>query len=365
MKKLGFGFMRLPMLNENDVDIPQTQKMVDHFMAEGFCYFDTAHGYIGGKSEVALRECLTSKYSRDTYILANKLSVNHFEKEEDIRPLFESQLQICGVEYFDYYLMHAQSAGSFVKYKKCCAYETALELKAEGKIRHFGISFHDKAKVLDQILTEYPQIEVVQIQLNYLDYEDPSIESRKCLEVCRSHGKPVIVMEPVKGGHLAVLPEDAQQVLEKQGGGSNASYAIRFAAGQEGVMMVLSGMSDLAMVEDNCGYMKDFQPLSKEEQNAVETVCAIFRSKGFIPCTRCRYCVDGCPQQINIPALFSCMNTKKQFNSWSADYYYSLHTKQGGKASACVECGACEQICPQGLQIRKLLKDVAAEFEKE
>ena len=364
MKKLGFGFMRLPMCGE-EVDYEQTTQMVDAFMEQGFRYFDTAHGYLGGKSEVALRECLTSRYPRDAYIIANKLSVNHFEKNEDIRPLFESQLQICGVEYFDYYLMHAQSTGSFVKYKACRAYETALEFKAEGKIRNFGISFHDKAAVLDQILTEYPQIDVVQIQLNYLDYEDPSVESRKCLEVCRKHGKPVIVMEPVKGGNLATLPEDAQAVFDALGGGSNASYAIRFAAGQEGVMMVLSGMSDLAMVQDNCGYMRDFQPLNEKEQAAVQRVCEIFRSKGFIPCTRCRYCIDGCPQNIPIPSLFACMNTKKQFQSWSADYYYDLHTKERGKASTCVECGACEAICPQNLPIRQLLKEVAEEFEKK
>ena len=254
-KKLGFGCMRLPMI-DGKVDMAAFREMVDAFLAQGFNYFDTAHGYLDGQSEVALRECLTSRYPRDAYVLTNKLSNHHFTKNEDIRPLFESQLQICGVDYFDFYLMHAQSKSSFEKYKQCRAYETALELLAEGHIRHFGISFHDKANVLDQILTEYPQIEVVQIQLNYLDFDDPAVESRKCLEVCRKHGKPAIVMEPVKGGSLVNLPEEAQKILDDLGGGSNASYAIRFAASQEGVMMVLSGMGDMQMVSDNCGYMK-------------------------------------------------------------------------------------------------------------
>ncbi len=363
MKKLGFGFMRLPMLGD-EIDYAQTCDMVDEFLAAGFRYFDTAHGYLDGKSEVAIRKCLTDRYPRDAYILANKLSTNHFTTNEEIRPLFESQLAICGVEYFDYYLMHSQNQALFAKYKQCRAYETAMELKAEGKIRKLGISFHDKASVLDQILTEYPQIDAVQIQLNYLDYEDASIQSRLCLEVCRRHGKPVIVMEPVKGGLLAQLPDEAQPVFDALGGGTNASYAIRFAAGQEGVMMVLSGMSDLAMVKDNCGYMADFQPLTGEEQAAVARVCEIFRSLGSIACTSCRYCTDVCPQSIPIPALFACMNNKKRFKNWSADFYYSLHTKQGGKASTCIECGACEGICPQHLPIRELLKDVAGEFEK-
>lgn len=286
-KNFGFGCMRLPM-NGEEVDHEETKKMVDAFLAAGFNYFDTAHGYLGGKSETALRECLTSRYPRESYILTNKLSNNYFAKNEEIRPLFESQLESCGVEYFDFYLMHAQDKKIFAKYRQCRAYETAMELLAEGKIRHLGISFHDTADVLDQILTEYPQIEVVQIQLNYVDYEDPAIQSRKCLEVCRKHGKPVIVMEPVKGGHLVNLPEDAQKVFDELHGGSNASYAIRFAASQEGVMMVLSGMGSMEMMNDNISYMKDFQPLNEQETAAVAKVSAIFRSLGAIPCTACQ-----------------------------------------------------------------------------
>ena len=267
-KNFGFGAMRLPM-KDGRVDIPQTCRMVDTFLENGFNYFDTAHGYLGGKSELALKECLTSRYPRDSYVLTDKLTISFFKKREDIRPFFASQLAACGVEYFDFYLMHAQSAENFAYFKERRAYETALELKEEGKIRHFGISFHDRAEVLEQILTEYPQVEAVQIQFNYVDYDDPAVESRKCYEVCRKFGKPVIVMEPVKGGNLVNLPEQAMAALDALHGGSPASYAIRFAAGFEGMMMVLSGMSSLEQMEDNISFMKDFHPLDQRELDAV------------------------------------------------------------------------------------------------
>lgn len=363
-KNFGFGCMRLPM-KDGEVDTAETCRMVDAFLAAGFNYFDTAHGYLGGKSETALRECLTSRHPRESYVLVNKLSTHHYNSNEEIRPLFESQLEACGVDYFDFYLMHAQDKSIFAKYKACRAYETALELLAEGKIHHLGISFHDQAHVLEQILTEYPQIEVVQIQLNYVDFDDPSVEGRKCLEVCRKFGKPAIIMEPVKGGSLVTLPDAAQQVFDRLGGGSNASYAIRFAASQEGVMMVLSGMGNMDMMNDNISFMKDFQPLNAEEQQAVREVCDIFRSLGAIPCTACRYCTEVCPQHISIPDLFACLNAKKIFNNWNTGYYYNnIHTKDGGKAKDCIGCGACEHLCPQHLQIRELLKQVSAEFDQ-
>lgn len=362
-KKFGFGCMRLPM-KDGQVDTVEFGKMVDAFLAHGFNYFDTAHGYVSGKSEGALKECLTSRYPREQYILTNKLPTHFFEREEHIRPLFESQLAACGVDYFDFYLMHAQSEDIFAKFKRCRAYETALELKEEGKIRRFGISFHDKAAVLEKILTEYPQIEVVQIQFNYLDYEDPSVESRKCYEVCRKFGKPVIVMEPCKGGNLVNLPEDAKAVMDGLGGGSPATVAIRFAAGFEGMMMVLSGMSSMEQMEENIRYMEDFQPLNEKELEAVDQVRRIIRSKNMIPCTACRYCTDGCPKRISIPDLFACLNAKKVFHNWNTDYYYNnVHTVNNGKASDCIKCGKCEKVCPQHLKIRDLLVDVAAEFE--
>lgn len=365
-RKLGFGCMRLPLLGNGEVDTVLFAKMVDKFIAEGFNYFDTAHGYVRGKSETALRECLTSRYPREKYILTDKLSTHHFNSQEEIRPLFESELAACGVDYFDFYLMHAQDANIFAKFKRCRAYETALQFREEGKIKHFGISFHDRAAVLEQILTEYPQIEVVQIQFNYADYEDPSVESRKVYEVCEKHGKPVIVMEPVKGGSLVTLPEEAQAIFDGLGGGrSNASYAIRFAAGFDNTMMVLSGMGNLEMVEDNTGYMKAFQPLSAQERAAVDKVTQIFRSQNLIPCTACRYCMEACPKGIHIPDLFALLNAKKCFGNWNTDYYYNnIHTAEGTKAKDCLKCGKCEKICPQHLEIRNLLEAVSAEFDK-
>ena len=361
-KNFGFGCMRLPMV-DGEVDYAEMNKMVDAFLEAGFNYFDTAHGYLDGKSEIALRACLTSRYPRESYVLTNKLSGGHFSKQEDIRPLFESQLEACGVAYFDFYLMHAQGSRNFDKYKQCRAYETALELKAEGKIRHLGISFHDTAEVLDQILTEYPQVEVVQIQLNYIDFEDPKVQSRLCLEVCRKHGKPAIIMEPVKGGKLVNLHEKAQNVLDNLGGGSNASYAIRFAAGQEGVMMVLSGMGNMDMMRDNLSYMQSFQPLTAEENAALEQVCEILRSVDLIPCTECRYCTEVCPQKIAIPTVLSCLNNKKLYVGWDAAHFYNtFYAVEGSNPGDCIECGACENACPQQLEIRKLLKDAAAVF---
>ena len=372
-KNFGFGCMRLPMV-DGEVDMEQFKQMVDLFLEEGFNYFDTAHGYLDGKSELAVREGLTSRYPRDRYLLVNKLTSMYFHKEEEIRPFFENQLKWCGVDYFDVYLMHAQNAAEFEKYKKCHAYETALQLKEEGRIRHFGISFHDKAVVLDQILTEYPQVEIVQIQFNYLDYEDPSVEARKVYEVCRKYNKPVLVMEPVKGGTLVKLPEDAQKIfddLNAQEGTqmSNASYAIRYAAGFDGMKVVLSGMSDLQQMKDNLSYMKEFQPLNAKEKDAVAKVVEVFHGLDMIPCTACHYCVDEnhCPKHIRIPDVFACLNSKKAFNDWNMDFFYSsvLTANGSGKASECIGCGGCERVCPQHLEIRKLLGDVAATFEKK
>ncbi len=360
-RNFGFGFMRLPMAGE-EVDLEHTTRMVDRFLELGFNYFDTAHGYINGKSELALKACLTSRYPRDRYVLTNKLSGHHFNTQEDIRPLFQSQLEACGVEYFDFYLMHAQNRENFVHYKNCRAYETALELKAEGKIRHLGISFHDTAEVLDQILTEYPQVEAVQIQFNYLDFEDHRVQSRLCYEVCRKHNKPVIVMEPVKGGKLVELSADAQQILDRLQGGSNASYAIRFAAGFEGIAMVLSGMGNMEMIEDNCGYMADFTPLSPAEREAVEQVSHILRQQSLVPCTACRYCTEGCPQAIPIPEIFACLN-KRILAGGGQEQEYAAITKDA-KAGDCIECGLCENVCPQHIEVRKLLKSVARTFER-
>ena len=362
----GFGCMRLPM-KDSKVDYDEFSRMADTFIASGLNYFDTAHGYLGGQSETAIRDCVAKRHDRSEFLLTDKLTVPYFNSQEDIRPFFEQQLAWCGVDYFDFYLMHAQDRNNYQKYKRCRAYETALELKAEGKIRHFGISFHDKADTLEMILSEHPEIEVVQIQFNYADYEDASVESRKVYEVCEKYGKPVIVMEPVKGGSLVNLPADADKILRDLNGGSNASYALRFAASFPNMAMVLSGMSDMAQMQDNLSAMRDFVPLNDKEKEAVRKVCQIFHSLNLIPCTSCRYCVEEsqCSKGIRIPDMFSSMNAHEAFHNWNTAYYYNnVITGEGhGKASECIRCGKCEKVCPQHLPIRKLLKKVAATFE--
>ena len=362
----GFGCMRLPM-SGGQVNYAEFTRMVDAFISAGFNYFDTAHGYLGGKSETAIGDCVASRYDRSQFLLTNKLTDPYFRREEDIRPFFQQQLEWCKVDYFDFYLMHAQDRNNYQKFKRCRAYETALQLKQEGKIRHFGLSFHDKADVLDQILTEHPEVEVVQIQFNYADYEDASVESRKVYEVCEKHRKPVIVMEPVKGGSLVNLPTDADRILRDLGGGSNASYAIRFAASFPQMAMVLSGMSNMDQMEDNISAMRDFRPLDEREREAVSRVCGIFRSLNLIPCTACRYCIEEstCPKGIRIPDLFSAQNQHEAFHNWNTTYYYNnVITGTGhGRASECIKCGKCEKVCPQHLPIRELLQTVARTFE--
>lgn len=356
--------MRLPMQGET-VDWDQTDRMVDLFLEAGFNYFDTARVYLNRQSEQAVKRCLADRYPRDRFLLADKLSDSCFSSEADIRPLVLQQLESCGVSYLDYYLMHAQDARRFERYCSCRAYETAFQLRDEGILRHVGLSFHDGADVLDRILTAYPDLEFVQIQLNYLDYEDGVIQSRKCYEVCEKHGKPVVVMEPVKGGRLARLTEKEHAVLARLNGDmSDAGYALRFAADHPSVAMVLSGMSSIEQMEDNIRVMKDMRLLSDEERKALAEVCEIAHSEGQVGCTACRYCTDGCPAGISIPDLITALNSNRAGNGWTSQKYYHTITASGGKASDCLDCGQCESACPQHLPIREILGQIRETFEQ-
>ena len=362
--------MRLPQLDADDyasVDIETTKKMADDFMENGFTYFDTAAPYHRGNSEVAFREAVVKRYPRFSYTITDKLSLFMIQKKEEMQGFFDGQLERLGLDYIDYYWLHGLGEPTYRKAEDFQAFEFVQELKARGKVKHIGLSFHDKAALLDGILTKHPEMEYVQIQLNYLDWEDGAVESRKCYEVATKHHKPVIVMEPIKGGSLVNIPDDAKALFtDIQPDLSVASWAVRFAATPNNVMMVLSGMNDEAQMEDNISYMKHFQPLNQEEQEAVKKASEIIKNSIAIPCTACRYCIDDCPKKIAIPDYFSIYNNLKRFGAKQnmvAGTYYGNLTQSHGKASECIKCGKCEQRCPQHLPIRKYLADVAGELE--
>lgn len=371
MKKLGFGLMRLPLTDAGDprrIDIPQMEKMVDAFLERGFSYFDTAYMYHNFASERAVKKVIVDRYPRDSFTLTSKLPMSFLGTEpEEQERIFSEQLDKCGVEYFDYYLLHNLGEENYRKAQAMDSFGFIARKKAEGRVRYTGFSYHDSAKLLDEILTAHPEVDVVQIQLNYLDWENEGIQSRKCLETAVKHGKPVIVMEPVKGGTLASLPQEAESLMKSYApNASLPSWAIRFAASKTGVMMVLSGMSDLEQLLDNTGYMRDFTPLNDEENGLVLRVREILKKSPAIACTACRYCVEGCPSHIPIPDYFALYNADKEalnkdFSPQSA--YYDNLTKTNGKASSCTECGQCEKSCPQHLPIRELMKKVAMNFE--
>ena len=364
IKKLGFGLMRLPM-NGDEIDMDQTKKMVDTFMSKGFTYFDTAYVYIGGKSEVALKEAVVDRYPRDSFQCATKLPLWDQKSREELQEILDTSLQRAGLEYYDFYLLHAMSAERAQKADELQAWDFMKQVKAQGKAKHIGFSFHDSAEALEDILKNHPEMEFVQLQINYADWESDSVQSRKCYEVARKYNKPVIIMEPVKGGSLATMTPEVQKLFKDANpDASIPSWAIRYCASLEGIITVLSGMSNEEQLNDNVSYMEDFQPLTDSERQVVAKAVEILNNTPTIPCTACKYCVDGCPQKINIPGVFSAMNNFTLYNNLpGAKGSYQNAVKDGGKAGDCIQCGRCEAHCPQHIQIIEELKKAAATLE--
>lgn len=372
MKKLGFGLMRMPTVGSNaaDVDVEQVKKMVDIFLERGFTYFDTALMYNGFASEAVVKTALTSRHPRDSFTLADKLHAGFFNTLEDRDKVFYGQLEKTGAEYFDYYLLHGIESAMYTKYEQLECFDWILEKKAKGLVKYAGFSYHDTPELLDEILTKHPEMEFVQLQINYLDWESPWIHSRGCYEVARRHNKPIIVMEPVKGGTLAKIPDEAANIFKAYDPDKSiASWAIRFAASLPGVMTVLSGMSDMSQMEDNLSFMDELVPLTDEEKMLCFRAADIINGNIAVPCTGCEYCMGGCPMNIAIPKYFSLYNEDMREHleekGWTVNFTnYDILNAKFGKASDCVGCGQCEEVCPQHLPIINDLKKVAEHYGK-
>ena len=364
--KLGFGLMRLPKLVSGKIDIEQTKKMVDLFMGAGLTYFDTAYVYDKGDSERAAKEALVDRYPRESYTLATKLCAWMGKQDEKAaKQQFYTSLERTGAGYFDYYLLHALQTGNYKIYDKYHIWDFVREQKAKGLIRHWGFSFHSTPDILDEVLTAHPDAEFVQLQLNYADWENPDVMARENYEVARHHGKSIVVMEPVKGGALANPPAGVQKVFrEADKEVSFASWAIRYTASLDGIITVLSGMSDLAQMQDNLSYMKKFIPLDREEQAVIRKAQEIMTGLKSIPCTACHYCTEGCPKRIPIPEIFAARNQQLVWGQLEeGKRQYQTAVQNAGRAADCIACGQCEQACPQQIDVIKRLKDCSERFE--
>ena len=356
---LGFGLMRLPRLADGEtIDVEQTAKMVDMFIEAGGTYFDTAYAYPG--SEEAIKKALVERYPRDSYTLASKLMANPTIDLETAKNEINVTLERSGAGYIDYYLLHALQRSNYKTYEEYGLWDYVKELKAKGLIKHYGFSFHGDSELLVELLEAHPDAEFVQLQINYADWENPGVNSKKNLEICRSYGKPVTVMEPVKGGILADPIDSVKAILDKENKGSYASWALRFVSSQPGLLAVLSGMSSVEQMADNLSFMKDFKPLDEQEMEVIRACQKALDEDQSIPCTACHYCTKGCPMNIPISEIFAVENRKKGSPEFRTKREYTIVTTGRGKASDCIQCGQCEAACPQHLSIISLLEQCRA-----
>lgn len=371
MKNMGFGMMRLPLTDKDDlksVDQEQVNKMVDTFMEAGFNYFDTAYPYHDGVSEVAFRKAVVERYPRDSFVVADKLPLFLITKDEELEPIFTEQLERTGLEYFDYYLLHNVSGFSEAGFVGVNSFEFALKKKEEGKIKHLGFSTHANAEYIENIIKQHPELEFIQLQINYLDWENEGVESRKCYEVAKKYDLPIIIMEPLKGGFLVDVPDEAAKMMEDFNGEKPISWALRYVASLDGVFMVLSGASTIEQMEENIKIMDDFKSITSEEKEIISDVVDIINSQITVSCTKCNYCVNSCPQHINIPKLFDLYNNQKiennvEFTAVGNAYVNYSKIEGNGLASDCISCGLCVKECPQHINIPEVMKDVKKEFE--
>ena len=372
MKKMGFGMMRLPLTDENDlksINQEEVNKMADIFMENGFNYFDTAYPYHDGLSEVALKKAVVERYPRESFVIADKLPLFLITKEEQLEQIFNQQLERCGVDYFDYYLLHNVSGFSEAGFIDVDSFSFVKKLKEDGKIKKMGLSTHANAEYLDNILKKHPEIEFVQLQVNYLDWENDGVESRKCVEVAKKYNLPVIVMEPLKGGFLANIPPEAEKIMKEYNPDASAvSWALRYVASMDEVFMVLNGVSSLEQMEENIKIMDSHDKLNQDEYEIISNVIDIINSKITVPCTKCNYCISTCPVNINIPKLFDFYNNQKieniqTFTAVGNAYVNYSKIESNGIASDCIQCGKCVKECPQHINIPEVMEDVKKTFE--